>query len=180
MIAHGICLIAYSVLSSGTAIAYSDSQSQREYQIKAAFLYNFTKFVEWPTDRFANESASIILCVIGMDPFGATLEDTVAGKAVKGRPIDIGRIDTVDELDACHLIFVGLSEPDRLRQIVAISHAANALTVGDIEDFIEYGGVIGLIKRANKIQFEINLISAKQARLKLDLRLLRLANSVKK
>ena len=138
------------------------------------------KFVEWPADRFADESSSILLCVIGMDPFGAILEDTVAGKAVKGRPIVIRRIDNMDGLDACHLIFIGLSEPERLRQIIANSNAANVLTVGDIDDFIEFGGVIGLIKSANKIKFEINLISAKQARLKIDLRLLRLATSVRK
>ena len=180
VIAHGICAIASSVLLGGAATAYADSLSQREYQIKAAFLYNFAKFVEWPADRFADESSSIIFCVIGKDPFGATLEDTVSGKTGKGRHIDISRIDSVDDLDACHLLFVGLSEPERLRQIVASSHAANVLTVGDIDDFIEFGGIIGLMKRENKIQFEINLISAKQARLKLDLKLLRLANWVRK
>ncbi len=180
VIAHGICAIASSVLSGGAATAYADSLSQREYQIKAAFLYNFVKFVEWPADRFADESSSIMLCVIGKDPFGATLEDTVTGKTANGRYIDIRRIDNVDDLNACHLLFVGLSEPERLRQIFAISHAANALTVGDIDDFIEFGGVISLSKRANKIQFEINLIAARQTRLKLDLKLLRLASSVRK
>jgi len=180
IIVYGICLIASSVLSGGVGKAYADPRSEREYQIKAAFLYNFTKFVEWPTDRFVDDRTPIMLCVIGKDPFGATLEDTVTGKTVKGRKIDIRRIDNVDDLDACHLLFVGLSEPERLRQIVASSHGASVLTVGDMDDFVEFGGVIGLIKRANKIQFEINLVAAKQARLKLDLKLLRLASSVKK
>ncbi len=180
MIAYGICLIASSVPSGGVGKAYADSRSEREYQIKAAFLYNFTKFVEWPADRFADDSAPIILCVFGKDPFGATLEDTVTGKTVKGRHIDIRRIDNIDDLDACHVLFVGLSEPERLRQIVASSHGANVLTVGDMDDFVEFGGVISLIKRANKIRFEINLVAAKQARLKLDLKLVTLASSVKK
>ncbi len=178
VIAYGICVVVSSALTGGTTIAYADWRSQREYQIKAAFLYNFTKFVEWPADRFANESSSIMLCVIGKDPFGAALEDTVTGKTVKGRNIDVRRIDNVDGIDACHLLFVGLSEPERLRQIVARSHGANVLTVGDMDDFVEFGGVIGLIKIKNKRQFEINLISANRAGLKLDLKLLTLANSV--
>jgi hypothetical protein len=179
-IAYGICLIASSVLSGGVGKAYADSRSEREYQIKAAFLYNFTKFVEWPADRFADDSAPIILCVFGKDPFGAILDDTVTGKTVNGRHIDIIRIDSVDGLDACHVLFVGLSERERLRQVIAISHGANVLTVGDADDFIEFGGVISLIKRANKIRFEISLAAAKQAQLKLDLKLLKLASSVKK
>ncbi len=180
VIAYGICVVASSALPGGTATAYADWRSQREYQIKAAFLYNFTKFVEWPADRFANESSPIMLCVIGKDPFGAILEDTVTGKTANGRYIYIRRIDNVDDLDACHLLFVGLSEPERLRHIIASSHGANVLTVGDMDDFVEFGGVISLSKRANKIQFEINLIAARQARLKLDLKLLRLASSVRK
>ena len=121
-----------------------------------------------------------MLCVIGKDPFGATLEDTVVGKTVKGRRIDIKRIDNVGDLDACHLLFVGSSEPGQLREIVASSRGANVLTVGDMDDFVEYGGIIRLIKISNRIQFEINLIAANLARLKLDLKLLRLASSVRK
>ncbi len=180
VIAYGIGAIASSALPGGVAVAYADSLSQREYQIKAAFLYNFTKFVEWPAERFADESASIMLCVIGRDPFGATIEDTVTGKTVKGRHIDIRRIDNVDDLDACHVLFVGLSERERLRQIVESSRGANVLTVGDMDEFVEFGGIIRFIKRANKIQFEINLVAASQARLKLDLKLLRFASSVRK
>ncbi len=179
-IAYGICLIASSVLSGGVGSAHADSRSEREYQIKAAFLYNFTKFVEWPADRFADDSAPFILCVFGKDPFGATLDDTVAGKTVKGRHIYIRRTDDVDDLDACHVLFIGLPERERLRQIVASSHGASVLTVGDMDDSVEFGGVINLIKRANKIRFEINLVAAKQARLKLDLKLVTLASSVKK
>ncbi len=179
-IAYGICLIASSVLSGGVGSAHADSRSEREYQIKAAFLYNFTKFVEWPADRFADDSAPIILCIFGKDPFGATLGDTVSGKIVKGRHIDTKRINIVDDLDACHVLFVGSSGRERLRQIVASSHRANVLTVGDMDDFVELGGIIGLTKRANKIRFEINLVAAKQARLKLDLKLVTLASSVKK
>jgi hypothetical protein len=178
--ALGICVVASSALPGGAAIAYADSLSHREYRIKAAFLYNFIKFVEWPADRFADEGTPIILCVIGKDPFGTTLEDTVAGKIVKGRHIGIRRIDNVDDLDACHLLFVGSSERERLWQIVASSHGANVLTVGDMDDFVEFGGIINLTKSADKIRFQINLAAAKKAQLKLDLKLLKLASSVTK
>ncbi len=180
VIAYGICPIAFSVLSGGPEMAYADPLSKREYRIKAAFLYNFTKFVEWPADRFPDESTAILLCVIGKDPFGATLEDTVTGKTVRGRHIDIRRIDDVEDVAACHLLFVGLFERERMREIVASSYEANILTVGDTRDFVEFGGVINLIKKANKIRFEVNLVAAKQAQLKLDLKLVTLASSVKK
>ena len=178
VIAHGICAIAFSVLSGGAATAYTGSLSEREHQLKAAFLYNFVKFVEWPADRFADESTSIMLCVIGKDTFGTTLEDTVTGKTVRGRHISIRRIDNVDDVESCHLLFVSSSEPERLRQIVTRSHQANVLTVGNMARFIESGGVINLIKRSNNIRFEINLIAAEQSHLKLDLKLLTLASSV--
>ena len=178
VIAHGICAITVSVLSGGAATAYAQSPSQREYEIQAAFVYNFAKFVDWPPDRFTDESASLMLCVIGEDTFGTTLEDTVAGKTVKGRQIGIRRIDNVDDVESCHLLFVGLSESERLRQIVTRSQKANVLTVGNMAEFIESGGIINLIKKANKIRFEINLVAAERARLKLDLKLLTLASSV--
>ena len=167
------------MLSGSVGKAYADSRSEREYRIKAAFLYNFTRFVEWPTDRFVDDSAPIMLCVIGNDLFGATLEDILTGKTIKGRHIYISRIDNVDDLDACHVLFVGLSERERLRHIIASSYRVNVLTDGDMDDFVEFGGVINLIIRANKIKFEINLVAAKQARLKFDLKLVTLASSVK-
>lgn len=178
VMAAGIWLVASPVLSGGPQLAYADSRSQREYQIKAAFLYNFTKFVEWPVDRFADESAAIVICVIGENRLGEILEHTVTGKMVKNRPLDIRRIDDVGDLDPCHLLFVGLSDREQLRRIVAMSHGANVLTVGDMDDLGEFGGVINLIKKANKIRFEINLVAAKQAKLKLDLKLVALASSV--
>ncbi len=180
VIAYGICPIAFSVFFGAPEMAYADPLSKREYRIKAAFLYNFTKFVEWPADRFPDESTAILLCVIGKDPFGAILDDTVTGKTVRGRHIDIRRIDDVEDVAACHLLFVGLFERERMREIVASSYEANILTVGDTRDFVEFGGVINLIKKANKIRFEVNLVAAKQARLKLDLKLVTLATSVKR
>ncbi len=114
VIAYGICVVASFALPGGTATAFADSLSNREYQIKASFLYNFTKFVEWPADRFADEGTPIIICVIGKDPFGTTLEDTVAGKIVKGRHIGIRRIDNVVDLDAYHVLFVGSAARARL------------------------------------------------------------------
>ena len=97
---------------------------------------------------------------------------------VKGRQIDTRRINDVDDLYACHLLFVDSSEQERLWKIFTSSREANVLTVGDMDDFVELGGVINLTKGANKIGFKINLAAATQAQLKLDLKLLKLANSV--
>ncbi len=178
LISCRILLIVSCVLSGGATKAYAETPPAREYQIKAAFLYNFAKFVEWPANSFADENAPMILCVIGIDPFGPILEHTMTGKTIKGRAIIIKRRKAIDNLEFCHLLFVSSSEQERVPQIVASLSGASVLTVADMDRFTNQGGNINLIKRRNKIRFEINSSAAAQSRLKLSSYLMGLASKV--
>ncbi len=178
LISRTIVVIVFCALSAGAPKAYAQTSFSREYQIKAAFLYNFTKFVEWPADRFANENAPMILCVIGKDPFGAILENSFVGKTIKGRAIIINRNIGIDNLKFCHLLFVSSSEQERVPQIVAALSGASVLTIADMNRFANQGGSINLVRRRNKIRFEINSGAAAQSGLKLSSYLMRLASNV--
>ncbi len=178
LISCTILLIVSCVLSGGATKAYADTPFAREYQIKAAFLYNFAKFVEWPADRFTDENAPMILCVIGMDPFGAILEHTMTGKTIKGRSIRIKRIEGINGLKSCHVLFVSSYERENTRDIVSSLEGASVLTTGDMDRFANQGGIINLIKRGNKIRFEINSNAAAQSGLKLSSYLMGLASNI--
>ncbi len=178
LISRTIVVIVFCAVSGGAPKAYAQTPLTREYQIKAAFLYNFTKFVEWPADRFADENAPLILCVIGKDPFGAILENSFVGKTIKGRAIIINRNIGMDNLKSCHLLFVSSSERERVPQIVASVSGASVLTVADMDRFANQGGGINLVRRRNKIRFEINPDAVNRAQLTLSSKLLELATIV--
>lgn len=171
-----ILLIAACIVALGASSGYA--QSDREYQIKAAFLYNFTKYVSWPAGKFADEDTPLSLCVIGDDPFGPVLEQTVAGKTFNGRRILINRLQALDDLKYCHLLFVSSSERERVAQITTSASGAGVLSMGDMDNFAELGGVINLTKRRNKIRIEINRTAADRAGLTISSRLLKLATIV--
>ncbi len=171
-------MIVFCALSGGALKAYAQGSVSREYQIKAAFLYNCTKFVEWPADRFADENAPLILCVMGKDPFGAILENSFVGKTIKGRAIIINRNIGIDNLKFCHLLFVSSSEQERVPQIVAALLGASVLAIADMDRFANQGGGINLVRRRNKIRFEINPDAVNRAQLTLSSKLLELATIV--
>ncbi len=177
-ISRAILLIASCIYLGVAVNAYAESASIREYQIKAAFLYNFTKFVEWPADKFTDENAPMILCVIGVDPFGPTLEHAVRGRKIKGRAIIVKRKIGINGLKRCHVLFVSSSERENIRDIVASLAGASVLTTGDMDRFANLGGIINLLKRGNKIRFEINSSAAAQSGLKLSSYLMGLASNV--
>lgn len=153
-------------------------QESREYWLKAAFIYNFAKFVEWPADVFKNESSPINLVVLGTDPFGTAL-DTIREKNIKGRKLVIRRISRIENLEECHLLFVCASERGQLRTILNSIKNQSILTISDMEKFAPLGGIIGLITVEDKIQFEINLEAAQRQRLKISSELLKLARNMR-
>ncbi len=173
-----VLLIAPTIFSAFTTEANAETRTAREYRIKAAFLYNFAKFTEWPADKFRDETAPMILCVIGTDPFGPILENTVIRKKIKGRSIIVNRSTTVDNLKTCHVLFVSSSERENLPEIVASLSGAAVLTTGDMDRFAKRGGIIKLTKKGNKIRFEINPKAAKRAGVKLSSYLLSLATII--
>jgi len=158
-----------------------------EYRIKAAFLYNFIKFVDWPKEKMADSNEPIIIGIIGEDPFEKAFEP-IKNKKVKGKKIVIKRFQGLEEskqsdeqtalIRKCHMLFICASEKEKLREIINLVKDDGVLTVGEVKGFLESGGIINFLMEDKKVVFEINNHAAKQARLKIRSKLLRLAKRV--
>ncbi len=167
----------WTVLNIGPVVQ-AETPSTREYAVKAAFLYNFAKFVEWPAEAFEKDQDSLTLCILGKDPFGPAL-DSVSGKTVRGKSLVIQRIDKLQEIDNCDILFISRSKRNELAEVFAELDGSSVLTVGDIEGFAQRGGIINLITVERKVRFEVNLDAAEHAGLKISSKLLRLAEIVR-
>lgn len=148
--------------------------SVAEYQVKAAFLLNFIAFTEWPATAFAARDAPLVVCVIGVDPFGETIDEIVEGETADQRQIAIRRIPGSLDVRGCHLAFIARSETKRLTTILEMTDGAPLLTVSDIDEFVRRGGTIGLFLDRNRVRFEIGLRDARRRNLKLSSQLLTL------
>jgi hypothetical protein len=156
----------------------AESMQNKEYLIKAAFLYNFTKFVDWPSESFKNDVDPIKLYILGDDPFGEALA-TIRDKMVKGRRLTITRVRRVEEIKGAHLLFISPSEKGRVKQILQSLRNTPVLTISEIEWFGQMGGIINFITVEDKVQFEINSEQAQQHQLKISSQLLKLARIVR-
>ena len=148
-----------------------------ESELKAAFIYNFAKFAEWPPGSFSSPSAPIHLCVLGNNALRAELQTIVADKSIASRPLQARSVDRF-EIKDCHVLFVGLSDSYRLRQALQAAQGASVLTIGDNARFLDQGGMINFILDQNRIRFEVNLKAAQAAHLQLSSKLLSLAKTV--
>lgn len=166
------------VLVAGAAQSSGAADPASEYEVKAAFLYNFTKFVEWPDTAFTDDKAPVVICIFGNDPFGTAL-DPMESMSAQGRKFLIKRCKSLDQLRTCHVVFISQSERDRLATILAYLAKSGALTIGDMEGFAEAGGMINLYEAGNKIRFAINVDAAQSAGLRISSQLLALAKIVK-
>jgi hypothetical protein len=146
-----------------------------EYNLKAAFLFNFTKFVDWPADAFADEKSPFQLCILGEDPFGGSLDNVVANESVNGRPIAVRRLARGADPKACQILFLGRMERDRQPEVLAGLRGSPVLTVGESDRFLAEGGLVSFFLEANRVRFEINLQNVDSTRLKFSSKLLRLA-----
>jgi hypothetical protein len=145
-----------------------------EYAVKAAFLYNFSKFVEWPPSAFATAADPIVICVLGENPFGPLLADAVRGKKVSGREVAVREPRSVSEAAGCHVIFIA-SGDRRLDETLHELASQPVLTVSDADSAVERGAIIGLKMDERRVRFEINMIAARRAGLKLSSQLLKVA-----
>ena len=151
-----------------------------EYHVKSAILFNFAKFVEWPTQTFRTPTEPIVICILGQNPFGNALETTVSGKTVSGRSLAI-RQNPDGQLSAgCQMLFVASTERKRFRSIVRGFKGAGVLSIGEGEDFAADGGVISLKMEGGKVRFEINVAAAEYADIRISANLLSLAQVVRK
>jgi|SRR5450432_1306688 hypothetical protein len=149
-----------------------------EYKVKAAFLLNFTKFIEWPAAAFGESDSPIVICVLGDDPFGSTLDQTVAGEVVNGRGVAVQRIKEAPSPKSCQVLFVSRPEKDVLK--ILPGGGSGILTIGEGESFVHDGGMIAFVVENRRVRFSINQTAAENAGLKLSSRLLSVARSVKK
>jgi hypothetical protein len=154
------------------------AQSATEYQVKAAFLFNFAKFVEWPADAFATADAPLQICVLGQDPFGRDFEQVIEDKAVNGHRLEVAHPDGVPQSRACQILFISSSDKQRTRDILQGLAGTSVLTVGDVAGFAKIGGVINFVLDENRVRFEINVKAAERAHLRLSARLLTVAKLI--
>ena len=173
-----LLLVTAGAMAGGMHGARAQTEPPSEYQVKAAFLYNFVKFVEWPVDTFADPGAPFVLGVLGEDPFGSVLEQTLKGKTVNGRALVIRGVKQGKDLRTCHILFVSSSEIRHLDQILESLKGSSVLTVGEMERFAQSGGAVNFVLEQNRVRFEINPEAAARARLRISSKLLALARIV--
>ncbi len=167
---------AFAFLISSSLLAQSSTSP--EYRTKAHFLANFANFVAWPETAFASSQSSILLCVRGDFAFGTSLAEFTRGVSVHGRSMEVRWVRKDEDLRSCHIVFVSHSEAKRYARLLQTLHAASVLTVGETPDFLAAGGAVAFSFRQDALQFEIDLVHANKAHLRISSHLLALARRV--
>lgn len=150
-----------------------------EYQVKAAFLYNFAKFIEWPAEVFRTPRDPMVVCVLGNNPFGGALEDVIRGKSIEGRPFAYRPVADGTSAQGCQILFVPNAESRHFRSIQGELKNVGILTVGEAPGFASDGGVINFKLDDGRVRFEINLDAAERRGIHISSKLLSLAQIVK-
>jgi hypothetical protein len=166
-------------LSSAAGSLHAQAPAPSEYEVKAAYLYNFGKFVEWPASQ-RRTARTFDVCVLGTDPFGEALDRVVAGAVVAGKAVRARRLLTAAEAPGCHILFVGTNDDRQITEVLGILNRADVLTVSDGPQFVRRGGMIQFVRQGSRVRFEVNLARAQEARLVLSSELLRVATTVLK
>jgi YfiR/HmsC-like len=181
-VSAGAVLLVMVLWAAPTARTFAGAgggdQPPGEYQVKAAFLFNFARFVEWPPRAPANSEEPVALCVLGDDPFGDALDRAVAGKTLNDRTMAVRRGRKVQELNGCEVLFISTSEKGRLPEILTALRTVHVLTVGECEDFAAQGGEVQFTLEDNHVRFIINVDATDRAGLKVSSKLLGLAHVV--
>ena len=185
------------ILLSAASLAWSspatggDPPAASEYEVKAAFLFHFTQFTDWPAALFEKTGGRIVIGVLGADPFGSDLDRAVRGKTVQGRPLAVQRFPRAEDVGPCQVLFIGESDRKRLRVILDSLKGKPVLTVGESDQFLALGheaapdqflaqgGIIAFLREDEHIRFSINLDAADRSALKFSAKLLKVARSVR-
>lgn len=154
------------------------NSTAEEYSVKAAFLFHFAQFVEWPPETFKDSGSPLLYCTIGEDPFHGVLDASLNGKTIGARSLQVRHVTQPSELQACHVVFLAEKEKKLFPVILELLKGNSVLIVGESGHFVQEGGTIGFCLEENKMRFEINLEAAQKARLKISSRLLALAKTV--
>jgi hypothetical protein len=168
-----------AVLGMGLMLLAGDaSAALSEHRLKAVFLFNFTRFIEWPASAFAAADAPFVIGVFGRDPFGSDLDDVARGEMVDGRRLLVRRVQTVQDAAACQMLFIPQSEQASLDEILAALARSNTLTVSDLDGSAQRGAMIRLITDHDRIRLRINVDAARAAGLTISSKLLRASEIV--
>ena len=176
-IGAGILLLFAAVLGTNGLAAEADPVLLED-KVKAAFVFNFTKFIEWPSNAFEKVDTPFVVAVLGADGIASAMEEAVRDKKAHNRPLTVRRLTRIDGIgdgSACHLLFVGRSEQARMAEILRRLDKAGVVTVADSEGFLNQGGMINFIMEAKRVRFEVNTVAAERAGLKISSQLLKLA-----
>jgi hypothetical protein len=167
-------------LGRATELQAQDPRSSTalEYKVKAAYLFNFVKYVEWPAGAFSSPNAPYCIGVLGEDPFGEVLDKTVADRTVNDRAVTIQRSKRSEDLKNCHVVFISVSEKKQLGDILASYKSAPILTVGETERFIQAGGMITFAIEKESVRFDVEWDKAEEISLKISARMLASARTV--
>jgi len=168
--------LVYLLLAGSIALG---QQRPSEYQVEAAYLYNFGRFVEWPA-KGATRNGSFTICVLGEDPFGQALDATLAGETIGNQKVTARRISSAQMSADCQILFISSSEANRLNKIIEALDKIAVLTVSDIPQFSQRQGMIQFVLEENRIRFEVNLTATQRAGLTLSSELLKVATAVRK
>ncbi|MBC8166459.1 MAG: YfiR family protein [Bryobacteraceae bacterium] len=158
--------------------ANTEAQQPLEDEVKAAFLLNFTKFIEWPTTAFRDESSAITICLLGESPVADALPHLVQGERASGRLIVAKKVKRSEAIDGCQVLFIAKSEKDVAKLLAGVR--LSVLTVGESEGFIKEGGMIGFVTENRRVRFDVSQARAAKAMLLINGRLLNVARSVEK
>jgi hypothetical protein len=175
---HAIVVIMWLLI--GLPGMQAQNAKPSEYDVKAAYLFNFSRFVEWPAKTAETANDSFAICVLGRDPFGTALNTTVARETVAGKNVVAKQILSPQDADHCRVLFISSSEDRRLKQILDVLGTASILTVSDLPRFTERGGMVQFVLAENRVRFEVNSAITERAGLTLSSELLKVAVNVRR
>jgi hypothetical protein len=175
---HGATAALATALVVCARSSHAQNGSPTEYQLKAVFLFNFAKFIDWPPESFESPQAPFSICVIGKDPFGRAIDDELQGKTIGSRPVAVQRMKDAASARHCQIAFVGAPEDKSLSGVVEALRGTNVLLVGESGSFATTGGTIQFTLEENHVRFLINTDAADRAGLKFSSKLLALAKIV--
>jgi len=167
------------MLLTASLAAAPHGPAVEEYQLKAAVLYNLAKFVEWPPEAFPTARDPLVICILGVNPFGAALQEAVTGKGIEERKAVVQEISDARQAGGCRILFIGSSERKRVRAVLAEIKGSGVLTVGDTVSFAAEGGIINFKLESGKVRLQVNVDAAERQKLRISSKLLSLAQIVR-
>lgn len=176
-----LCVAAITIACTLLAISGLHAQGSRptDFQVKAAYLFNFGRFVEWPTRIAATWGDAFTVCVLGQDPFGPALDAALAGETIGGKRVIAKRISAPHDSGNCQILFLNSAKSEALDRVIEAGDKNSVLTVSDMPQFLERGGMIQFVLEGNRVRFEVNLAAAQHAGLTLSSELLKVATAVR-